>query len=536
MKDKQTEKSNAAPARSGDGVSAARASSLDITDAALRELSALATELVSDYFAEVSDLPVFPTTSATEVAARLRLPLLDEGVAVEQLMKDCRAIIELSRHNGHPRFFGYVASPSTPVGAYADLIASSLNANVTSWRSAPAATEIEREVVRWLASLIGYSAEGHGLLTSGGSMANLNALYIAHRTKAPAGASSKGLWNAGAPMTIYASEQIHHSIPKAADVLGLGREQVRVVETDERFRLDVRKLREAIEGDLRRGLRPFCIVASAGTVNTGAVDPLAEIARVAAEYALWFHVDGAYGALGALDDSKRQLFAGIELADSVSLDPHKWLYAPVDCGCLLFRDAEAARRAHAASSSAEYIKVNEAAEDEAYAFWDYGIELSRRFRALKIWLMLRYYGARRIASAISEDNEMAQYLAEQVNAADDFELLAPVVLSICCFRYLPPGVREKLLAADARERAKLEAELNQLNAALMHMVQRGGRAYVSNATLRGQNALRACITNFRTTREDIRQTLDIIRDAATRAMDEHDEGHLTNSASKETET
>jgi glutamate/tyrosine decarboxylase-like PLP-dependent enzyme len=518
----------------GEDVHAQRASSLEVTQEALAELSAMATTLVADYFAQVSELPVFPDTSAATVTAKLRAPLPDEGETIERLMEDCRTIVELSRHNGHPRFFGYVASPSTPVGAYADLIASALNANVTSWRSAPAATEIEQTTLGWLATLVGYGTEGHGLLTSGGSMANLNALYVAHRTKAQGDASRAGLWNAAAPMTVYASEQVHLSIPKAADVLGLGRDQVRLVEVDERFRLDVRSLREMIENDERRGLRPFCVVASAGTVNTGAVDPLAEIARVTEKHSLWFHVDGAYGALAALDETKRPLFAGLERADSLSLDPHKWLYTPVDCGCLLFREASAARRAFASSSSAEYIKVHETSDDrEAHAFWDYGVELSRRFRALKIWLMLRYYGARRVSAAISEDNALALYLAELVDAAEDFELLAPVELSICCFRYVPPGVRARLSIAETAERESINAGLNGLNASIMHAVQRGGRAYLSNAALRGQYALRACITNFSTTRADIRQTLDIIRDAAAQLMREEDERPAINSLPKE---
>jgi aromatic-L-amino-acid/L-tryptophan decarboxylase len=536
MKNKRTDDDGQQPFAASDAEAddAARASSLDISAEELRQLSSLANTLVTDYFSQISELPVFPEASAASVAARLRAPLPDEGVALESLMEDCRAVINLSRHNGHPRFFGYVASPSTPIGAYADLIASALNSNVTSWRSSPAATEIEREVLAWLASLIGYSREGHGLLTSGGSLANLNALYVAHRAKAGSEASRAGLWNTNAPMTVYASEQIHLSIPKAADVLGLGREQVRLVETDERYRLDARKLREAIERDKQRGLRPFCVVASAGTVNTGAIDPLADIARVAAEHSLWFHVDGAYGALGALDASKRALFAGLELADSVSLDPHKWLYAPVDCGCLLFRDAERARQAFASESHADYIKVHEAEAAEAFAFWDYGVELSRRFRALKIWLMLRYYGARRVGASISEDNRLAAYLADCVNAADDFELLAPVELSICCFRYLPPGAQEKLARAEASERAALDAELNQLNERIMLVVQRGGRAYLSNASLGGRFSLRACITNFRTTRADLRQTLDIIRGAAARVMnDDDDERPAIDSSAKE---
>ena len=494
----------------------ARPSSLDITDVAMRELSQQATALVMEYFARISDLPVFPDTSAEELDGLLSSVLPVEGSPIEQVIKDCRALIEASRHNGHPRFFGYVASPSTPVGAFADLIASALNQNVTSWRSSPAATTIERMVVRWLATLVRYGEDTGGLLTSGGSMANLTALLIAQRAKSPDQVSHKGLWNSGAPMTLYASDQVHLSIPKAADVLGLGRDQVRTVKSDERFRLDVRSLRQRLESDMREGLRPFCIVASAGTVNTGAVDPLIEIGRTAREYGLWFHVDGAYGALAAQDESKHALFDGIEQADSLSLDAHKWLYAPVDCGCLLFRDEAAARSAFA-SSEADYIKVHEEAEAESFAFWDYGVELSRRFRALKIWMMLRYYGTRHVASAISEDNALAAYMAERITAAEDFELLAPVELSICCFRYVPHALRARLKSARNEEaREEFNVELNHLNARIMHGVQRGGRAYLSNATLNGNYALRACITNFRTTRMDIDATLDIVRNEGMR--------------------
>jgi glutamate/tyrosine decarboxylase-like PLP-dependent enzyme len=485
--------------------------SLEISDDAMRELSAQAVALVLDYFAHISELPVFPDTTAGKIREQLQTTLPIEGEPLDELMKDCRTVINASRHNGHPRFFGYVASGSTPVGAFADLIASALNSNLTSWRSSPAATEVERTTLRWLGSLIGYSEDARGLLTSGGSMANLNALFIAHRVKAKDETSQKGLWNAGQPMTVYASDQVHLSIPKAADVLGLGREQVRLLRTDERFRLDVRSLREHLASDINNGLRPFCVVANAGTVNTGAVDPLNEIAQVAEEKGLWLHVDGAYGALAALDESKRALFAGIERADSVSLDPHKWLYAPVDCGCLLFRDERSVKGVFS-EGEADYIKVDEQTADESFAFWDYGIELSRRFRALKIWLMLRYYGALRVKAAISKDNALAAELAERVSVAEDFELLAPTQLSICCFRYVPPNLRLQLAATDDdEERARINDRLDDLNARIMHRVQRGGRAYLSNATLQGRYALRACITNFRTTSKDIIETLDTVR-------------------------
>jgi len=328
-------------------------------------------------------------------------------------------------------------------------------------------------------------------------MANMIALLVANRRKT--NSSRQGLWNSGPPMTLYASEEVHMSIAKAADILGFGRDQVRIVACDERQRLRVDLLRQRIESDLREGLRPFCVVGSAGTVNTGVVDPLVEIAQIATEFDLWFHVDGAYGAPGVLDERKKPLFAGLERADSVSLDPHKWLYVPVDAGCLLFRDASAAMAAFN-TEDADYIKTHGYSDEEAFAFWDYSVELSRRFRALKVWLTLQYYGTRRIAQAISEDISLAAYLGEVVSNADDFELLAPVELSICCFRYVPRA-------------GMSDDELNRLNERVMALVQKGGRAYVSNATVRGRFALRACITNFRTTKADIDATVAAIRDA-----------------------
>ena len=332
-------------------------------------------------------------------------------------------------------------------------------------------------------------------------MANMIALLIASRRKARVDVSRNGLWNAGPPMTIYASEDVHMSIPKAADILGFGRDQVRVVPCDEKLRMRVEELVTRIEEDRKNGLRPICVVGSAGTVNTGVVDPLREIVEVGHEFDLWVHIDGAYGAPGVLDQRKAELFAGMERADSVSLDPHKWLFVPVDAGCLLFRDPAAAAAAFS-TEDADYIKLHGHADDAAFAYWDYGVELSRRFRALKVWLTLGYYGVRRLAEAISDDNSLAAYLGEIVEQADDFQLLAPVELSICCFRYVP------------RELKGNDEELNKLNEKIMEIVQKGGRAYLSNATVNGKFALRACITNFRTSKADIDQTVEAVRVAA----------------------
>ena len=475
--------------------------SLDLSREAFEEISSQAERLVFEYFAHIAERPVMAPNHAgkTKAAVNVELPL--EGRPLEELIAECRTVMDLSRHNGHPRFFGYVASPSTAVGAYADLIASALNANITCWRSGPAGTEIEQLVVRWLGSLIRYDEDAKGLLTSGGSMANMIALLIASRRKAGVEASRKGLWNAGPPMTIYASEEVHMSIPKGADILGLGRDQVRVIACDERQRMRVDRLVTRIEEDGKNGFRPFCVVASAGTVNTGVIDPLNEIADVAREFDLWFHVDGAYGAPGVLDERKTELFAGLERADSVSLDPHKWLFVPVDAGCLLFRDAAAAATAFT-TEDADYIKLHGHADEAAFAYWDYGVELSRRFRALKVWLTLGYYGVRRIAEAISDDNSLASYLGDVVAKADDFELLAPVELSICCFRYVPAELKDN------------DVELNKVNERIMAEVQKGGRAYLSNATVNGKFALRACVTNFRTTKADVELTVEAVREAA----------------------
>ena len=492
-------------------------SALDVSSEALNEISEQATQLVLEYFTSVSQRNVVAQNHSGKTRSALNVELASEGVPLNKLIDECRTIIGLSRHNGHPRFFGYVASPSTPIGAYADLIASTLNGNITCWRSGPAGTEIEQIVISWLGSLIGYDEDARGLLTSGGSMANLIALLVASRRKSGDKTARTGLWNSGTPMTIYASTEVHMSIAKAADILGFGRDQVRSVACDARLRMEVGALRKRIETDLEEGLRPFCIVASAGTVNTGAVDPLKEIAAVAREYDLWFHVDGAYGAPAVLDSHRKHLFCGLDQADSVSLDPHKWLYVPVDAGCLLFRD-EATVKAAFNTEDADYIKVHGLIDDETFAYWDYGVELSRRFRALKVWLTLRYYGVRQIAEAISGDIALAGYLSELIERAGDFELAAPVELSICCFRYVPALIQERMVEASASELNQINAELDQLNERILSVVQKGGRAYVSNATVNGRFVLRACITNFRTTKADIDETVEVVREAATSLM------------------
>jgi aromatic-L-amino-acid/L-tryptophan decarboxylase len=498
---------------------------LDTTADEIRRIGRDAIELIASYYDSIRLLPVYPDTTARASRARLAQALPETGVDFDQLLDLFReAILPLNRHNGHPRFFGYVASPGTAVASIADMLASALNANVTSWRSAPASAEVERLAIDWIKQILGFPADAAGLFVSGGSMANFSALAAARSVKAPRRASVDGLNSLGQAMRIYMSEEGHHSITKAASLLGIGSGNVRMVRLDDRFRIDVDDLRQKIEEDLRDGHLPFCVVANAGTVSTGAFDPLAEVAQVARHHNLWLHVDASYGGFAVMAQSARHLFERIEEADSISLDPHKWLYLPIDCGCVLYKDGAAARAAF--SHTAEYTRVLERDPDEAFAFWDYGPELSRRFRALKVWMMFKHVGTRALGQAIERNMACARYFAALVKASEDFQMLAPVELSIFCFRYVPRDLKHELeRESDEQERGEQERggrakainrELDDLNERVMTELQREGDAYLSNARVRGRFSLRGCVLNYRTTERDMEILLEDVRRVAER--------------------
>jgi aromatic-L-amino-acid/L-tryptophan decarboxylase len=472
-----------------------------------------AVEAMADYLVTLGERRVYPATTAQQIRERLERRLPAEGVGFESLLEVFReVIVPLSRHNGHPRMFGYVQSPGTAIAALADLLASTLNANLTAWRSAPAATEIERLTIDWIKQILGVEASAAGLLVSGGSMANFAALAAARRAKAPTDVLREGARGLPQAMRLYVSEETHHSVAKAAALLGIGRDHVRAVAVDRHFHIDLDDLVAKITEDLRDGHLPFCVVANAGTVATGAFDPLAEVSRIAQQFNLWLHVDASYGGFAALAPSARPMFAAINQADSIALDPHKWLYLPVDCGCVLYRDTEAARATFA--HDAEYTRVIEQQADEAFAFWDYGPELSRRFRALKVWMLLKGVGLRRLGEAVEANIACARYLERMVQASDDFEMLAPVELSIFCFRYLPARLRDELEGTDEPERERLNQQLDALNERVMVEAQRDGSSYLSNARLGGRFALRGCVLNYRTTLRDMEILLDDLRRVA----------------------
>lgn len=488
-------------------------SSLDPSADEIRRWGSAAIEAVASYLGSIRDRPVYPKTNSREIRAKLDRDLPDEGVDFDRLLETFNnVIVATSRHNGHPRMFGYVQAPGTAIAALADLLASTLNANLTAWRSAPAAVELERLTIDWIKEILGLNTWAAGLFVSGGSMANLTALAAARRARAPADLTSKGAHCLHQAMRVYTSEQTHHSIAKAAALLGLGRDNVRTIGVDERFKIRIDDLVAKITEDLEAGHLPFCVVANAGTVETGAFDSLAEVSRVARQFNLWMHVDASYGGFAALAHSARHLFGALPEADSVALDPHKWLYLPVDCGCVLYRDGEAARATFA--HEAEYTRVLEQEPDEAFAFWDYGPELSRRFRALKVWMMLKGVGLRTLGAAIEKDLACARHLEHLVRESNDFEMLAPVELSIFCFRYVPPQLRSALAEADEKKRGQIDEQLDALNERLLVALQQDGSSYLSNARLRGRFSLRGCVMNYRTTLRDMEILLDDLRRVA----------------------
>ena len=488
---------------------------LDPSPEQIRSWANAAVELMAEYLGTIRDRRVYPSTSSRQIRGRLDSSLPQEPTTFHELLHIFRdTLVELSRHNGHPRMFGYVQAPGTAIAALADLLASTLNANLTAWRSAPAAVEIERLTIEWIKQIIGFNRNAAGIFVSGGSMANMAALAAARRAKAPPEIQNKGAQSCSRPLRIYASEETHHSVAKAAALLGIGRDNVRLIRVDEGYKINLDELVAAIEEDRVAGHLPICVVANAGTVATGAFDPLPPISDIAQRFNLWLHVDGAYGGFAALAASARPLFASIKEADSLALDPHKWLYLPVDCGCILYRDPEAARATFA--HEAEYTRVIGQEADEAFAFWDYGPELSRRFRALKVWMLLKGIGLQALSEAIEKDLACARHFEKLVQNSEDFEMLAPVELSIFCFRHLPARLKGALATAGLSEREKTEEQLDAHNERLLLELQRAGSSYLSNARLRGRFSLRGCVMNYRTTRHDMEILLDDLRRVATR--------------------
>jgi len=448
---------------------------------------------IADLLAAIPDGPVTRNTppAAIREALDLSAPLPEDGVeAAALLSQTARHLFTHSLFNGHPRFFGYITASPAPIGILGDLLASALNPNVGSWILGPAATEVEAQTVRWIAQLVGFPA-GDGLLVTGGNMANIVCLLAARAAAAPWDVRAGGLAaSGGRELAVYASKETHTWIQKAADICGLGTSAIRWIDTTPDLRMNVDLLARAIDADTASGRLPFLVVGTAGSVSTGAIDPLRDLGALCREKGIWFHVDGAYGAFAAaLPDAPADLRA-LSDADSVAVDPHKWLYAPLEAGCALVRDADALTRAFAYHPPYYHF------DERAVNFVDRGPQNSRGFRALKIWLALRQAGAAGYRRMIGDDIALARRLAAAVGAHPELELTTQD-LSITTFRYIPADLRA------TRHDGSVAAYLDSLNAAILDALQRGGELFVSNAVIHGRYTLRACIVNFHTSADDI---------------------------------
>lgn len=444
--------------------------------------------------------PLSPGLDPEQVHDRLdaSASLPDEGTDAATLLEvTTRLLVDNSLYNGHPRFFGYITAGAAPIGILGDLLASAVNPNVSGWSLSPMASEMEDQAVRWIAELVGFPAGGDGVLVSGGNVANMLGFWAARVAKAGWDVRTSGMRSADArSLRVYGSAGTHTWIQKAADLSGLGGEAIRWIDTDDRDRMRLDALRAAIEADRAAGDRPFLVVGTAGSVSTGAVDPLPGLRALCDELGLWLHVDGAYGAFAAAAPNAPDDLRGLSLADSVALDPHKWMYAPLEAGCTLVRDPAALLAAF--SYRPDYYHF----QHEAKNFLERGLQNSRGFRALKVWLLLKQIGRSGYTRMIAEDIELARRFWQIADERTELEALGHG-LSITTYRYVPEDLWGRT------EESGVGEYLNDLNREVQSRMERGGEAFVSNAVLGEVYALRMCIVNFRTTLEDVVALADI---------------------------
>lgn len=493
---------------------ATRDAPIDLTPEAFRTLGHSLVDRIADHLGSIASLPVAPGESPADVRAALpRGGMPEQGTAAERLLAETAEVLFAhSTLNGHPRFFGYITASAAPLGILGDMLAAAVNPNVGGWSLSPAASEIERQAITWISELIGFPRTGAGLFVSGGNVANLVCFLAARAAKAPWDVRRGGVAASGArPLLCYGSAEMHTWIQKAADVSGIGTDAIRWIPTDALQRVRMDELRRQIERDRSEGGIPFLLIGTAGTTSTGAIDPLPEMAALAREQGLWFHIDGAYGGpVAALRDAPPELRA-IADADSIAVDPHKWLYAPLEAGCAMVR--EPAALIDAFHYRPPYYHLTGADEDPPTNFYEWGLQNSRGFRALKVWLTLRQVGAEGCRRMIADDIALTRAMFEAVAAHRELRGVT-CALSVTTFAYEPADLRPRADAADAEVLAYLDA----LNTAVLARTQEEGRIYLSNAVVGGRFLLRAWIVNFRTGPADVLAVPPVVVEAG-RALD-----------------
>jgi aromatic-L-amino-acid decarboxylase len=466
-----------------------RQSSIDMDAASFREAGYQLINDIADLLSSIRSYPVTTSSGPQSLQAKLPKDLPLTGMDTSTLMKESwKLLINNSLFNGHPRFWGYITSSPAPVGMLGELLASAVNSNCGAFVLSPMATEIEKQTIQWLGSMIGYPAAA-GIMVSGGNMANFVGFLAARKAKSTWDIRKLGLQPAAGKLRIYTSAETHTWINKAADLFGLGLDAICWIPIDDDQRMNVEKLDQKITEDKNQGLKPFLVIGTAGSIATGAVDPLNEIAVICKKHDCWFHVDGAYGGFAAALPELKDLFNGIDLADSIAIDPHKWLYSPLEAGCTLVRDPEALTD----TFSFHPVYYNFDSDNEPQTnFYESGFQNSRGFRALKVWLGLRQIGTEGHIQMMREDIHLAKRLFEIMSECEEIETFTQN-LSITTFRYKPASI----------EPGEEQEYLNQLNQSLLNRLQAGGEVFPSNAVLNNNFLLRVCIVNFRTRLSDI---------------------------------
>lgn len=457
---------------------------LKLTREEMRSLGYRIVDQIVEHFENLASKPVMRVSPRAELETKLREPLPEQPEPVDSLLEQLQRDVWPNIGNvQHPRFFAFIPGPSNFVSVMADALAAGFNPFAGNWMEGSGTSQIELVTVDWLREMLRLPETAGGLFVSGGSMANLTALMTARCAK---------LDNRSEDAVVYFSDQTHNSIEKALRVLGFAREQIRKLPSDDAFRLRIESLQQAVVEDRAAGRRPFCVIANAGTTNTGAVDPLNELADLCAQEDLWLHVDGAYGAAACLSERGKKLMAGIERADSLSLDPHKWLFQPFEIGCVLARDARLLKKTF--HTMAEYLEDTKRAEEEEINYYDYGVQLTRGFRALKLWLSLKTFGAAAFRDAINRGFDLAEFAEGVLRQSNCWQIITPATMGIVTFRFVAEGCSE--------------SEINEIHRRMVEMMSEDGFAFANSTALRGQTVMRLCTINPRTTEEDIRATIN----------------------------
>ena len=456
------------------------------------------TTIIADYVATLDSRKVTSTATPQDLLKVFDEPFPEQGIAAEEILaRFTNEVLVHAMQVPSPRYFGQFNPTPLPIGVWADALASSLNQNAGAWRNGPTSAMIEARVMRWLCKLIGYGEESFGTLASGGTEANLIALKCA-RDRAHDDAVQGGMRSAPGNLTVYASEQVHFSIERSLDIIGLGRASLRKIPTGHDFHIQTDALRTQLDEDRKAALIPCCIIGIAGATSTGVIDPLAELAQIAAENNCWYHVDAAYGGTLAFSFRHRDKLNGIDLADSITFDPHKWMFVPFACGAVLVRDGGRVLR-DAFDITPEYLNEDRGGADVEFDFFRYGQMGTRRFNSLKLWMALKFMGRQGYAAVIEKQIELTEYFANCIDELSDFERLNQIETAVCCFRFLPANHRNAAGVEQDRLQQKLQQE-----------IERSGEAWIHTTVLNGRRVLRVNINSFLTERRHIDDLLELL--------------------------